>query len=34
MNLQTLYDIEEARKLYEKDIESIQTGQGLQRSGA
>jgi len=34
MNLQTLYDIEEARKRYKKDIESIQTVQELQHSAA
>jgi len=30
MNLQTLYDLEEARKRYKKDIESIQTVRELQ----
>ena len=34
MNLQTLYDIEEAQKRYKKDIESIQTAQKLQHSAA
>ena len=34
MNLQTLYDIEEAQKRYKKDIESIHTAQELQRSAA
>lgn len=34
MNLQTLYDIEEARKRYKKDIESIHTVQELQHSAA
>ena len=30
MNLQTLYDIEDARKLYKKDIESIQSIKGME----
>jgi len=34
MNLQTFYDIEEARKRYKKDIESIQTVGELQHSAA
>ena len=34
MNLQSLYDIEEARKRYKKDIESIQTLSELQHSAA
>lgn len=34
MNLQTFYDIEEARKRYKKDIESIQTVRELQHSAA
>ncbi len=34
MNLQTLYDIEEARKRYKKDIESIHTVRELQHSAA
>jgi len=34
MNLQTLYDIEEAQKRYKKDIASIQTVRELQRSAA
>jgi len=34
MNLQTLYDIEEAHKRYKKDIESIHTVRELQRSAA
>lgn len=34
MNLQTLYDIEEAQKRYKKDIESIHTVRELQRSAA
>lgn len=32
MNLQTLYDIEEAQKRYKKDIASIHTVQELQHS--
>jgi len=34
MNLQTLYDIEEAQKRYKKDIESIHSAHELQRSVA
>ncbi len=34
MNLQTLYDIEEAQKRYKKDIESIHSAHELQRSAA
>jgi addiction module HigA family antidote len=34
MNLQTLYDIEEAQKRYKKDIESIHTIRELQHSTA
>ncbi len=34
MNLQTLYDIEEAQKRYQKEIESMHTAQELQRSAA
>src|SRR4030065_349425 len=34
MNLQTLYDIEEAQKRYKRDIKSIQTVRELQRSAA
>ncbi|MEW6108761.1 MAG: HigA family addiction module antitoxin [Nitrospirota bacterium] len=34
MNLQTLYDIEEAQKRYKKDIESIHTVRELQHSAA
>ncbi len=34
MNLQTLYDIEEAQKRYKKDIESIHTAHELQQSAA
>ena len=34
MNLQALYDIEEAQKLYKKDIESMHTAREFQRSAA
>jgi addiction module HigA family antidote len=34
MNLQTLYDIEEAQRRYKKDIESIHTVSELQHSAA
>lgn len=34
MNLQALYDIEEAQKRYKKDIKSIHTVYELQRSAA
>ncbi|MGC2063478.1 MAG: HigA family addiction module antitoxin [Thermodesulfovibrionales bacterium] len=34
MNLQTLYDIEEAQKRYKKDIESIHAVRELQHSAA
>ena len=34
MNLQTLYDIEEAQKRYKKDIKSIHTVSELQHSAA
>ena len=34
MNLQTLYDLEEAQKRYKKDIEAIQSVRELQHSGA
>ncbi|OGW30017.1 MAG: addiction module antidote protein, HigA family [Nitrospirae bacterium GWC2_42_7] len=34
MNLQALYDIEEAQKRYKKDIESIHTAQEFQHSAA
>lgn len=34
MNLQTLYDIEEALKRHKKDIESIKTVRNLQHSAA
>ena len=34
MNLQSLYDIEDARKRYKKDIESIQSIKGLKEDVA
>ncbi|MFA4918083.1 MAG: HigA family addiction module antitoxin [Thermodesulfovibrionales bacterium] len=34
MNLQTLYDIEEAQKRHKKDIESIHSARELQHSAA
>lgn len=34
MNLQAFYDIEEAQKLYRKDIQSIHTFRGLKQEAA
>lgn len=34
MNLQAFYDIEEAQKLYRKDIQSIHTFRGLKQAAA